>query len=193
MLYVRRLLVFMLITSLCLCLGCGSDDAKSSAKAMLPEAQIAVQLLPTFSWPAFLRFWHRGAHEKVDINQAKPSENGYTYDFGHGVSVQVMLNAQGIVTHATLQFVSHEGNDSGGLQFIRVMQHMMRIGTYGWEAKPRENLYKYYEVMSPQMKEFYYMTSYFVRTYNAQLKVWSFSYYFVSNTHELQTAPAVEF
>ncbi len=171
--------------------ACDTTDKHLSGVRVLFDAQMTVQLKPDFSWPSFLRFWHRGAHDKVAIEGATFAEGQYTYDYGYGVTLQMPMEKD-LVRGVILQFAALEGNDSGGLQFLRLMQHMLRIGTYGWDAEKREALYEYYEVMSPQMKEFYYTTSYFVRKYDAQLKIWTFAFYFVQNTTEVRALPRIQ-
>ncbi len=192
MTYMYTLVRLMLLAvMLIFATACTEEEDTTSKVLAVSQAQIPIQIKPDFSWPAFLRFWHRGAHEKVDINAAKRADGGYSHDFGYGVTLQVHMYGD-LIGGATLQFVALEGNDSGGIQFMRTMQHMMRIGTYGWDMDKRDILYKYYEVMSPEIKEFIFTNSYFVRKYDAKLKLWTFALFFVQAHPQMKTLPPIK-
>ncbi len=178
------------ILCLCLLVACGSGDDKNQKVALAAQAKILVSLRPDFTWAGFQRFWHRGADAKVDITAAKRYGGGYIYDYGYGVTIQVVAEDD-LMAGSVLQYAALEGNNDGGLQFIRVMRHMMRIGTYRWEMKDRELLYKYFEVMSPSMKEFYYKNSYFIRMYDATSKIWTFKFFFTQENSVMRTEPAL--
>ncbi len=181
----RLCLVLILI---CLSAACGFDKDKDVGVRLLPEAKMLVPLTPDFTWASYQRYWHRGADSRVYINAAQPTNGGYTLDYGYGVTLQVELDGD-LIRGATLQFAALADNDAGGLQFMRVMRHMLRIGTYRWESAQREKLFAYYEVMSPQLKEFYYKNSYFIRGYDAQIRVWTFKFYFAEESLVMRTEP----
>ncbi len=182
----------MLLFLLTCCFAC-QNDRQSDAKQLLmvKGAKIPVTLDPDFSWPSFDRFWHRGADTKVHINGAVRRGQGYEYDFGYGVNIVVPMRDD-MVEGVVLTYAAIAGNDQGGLQFLRLMQHIMRLGGFQWDREKRDALYSFYEVMSPQSKEFYYQRSYFVRTYESAPKLWTFAFYFVNDNANLRTIPPLK-
>ncbi len=183
--YVRLCLVLVLV---CISAACGFDKDKDAGVRLMSEAKILVPLTPDFTWASYQRFWHRGAESKVYIDAAKPTDGGYTLDYGYGVTLQVALEGD-LIRGATLHYAVLDGNDVGGLQFLRMMRHMLRIGTYRWDNAQREKLFAFYEIMSPQMKEFYYKTSYFIRNYDANTRLWTFKFYFAKENLTVRTEP----
>ncbi len=181
------LLLFMVIFTL----GCQSEKPEDlSGQSVMSEARMRVVLDPDFSWASFMRFWHRGADEKVHLENVGRDATGYFYDYGYGVNVSVPMRGD-YVAGVTLTYAAIAGNDSGGRQFLRLIQHVMRLGGFQWEAQQRELLYAYYAVMTPQTKEFYYKNAYFIRAYDAGSKLWTFSFFFVKPSDVVRAIPAL--
>ncbi len=185
-----RVLLLCVLLVLCFFVtACQESELQDGAAITVVDgAKMSVVLDPDFSWASFMRFWHRGADKDVSLEQAKREDGGYRHDYGHGVSVFIPMRGN-YVLGAVVQFASIAGHDKGGRQFILLMEHVMRLGGFQWGAEQRELLHAYYEVMAPQTKEFYYKNAYFIRTYDAPSKLWTFRFYFVQSSNTLRAIP----
>ncbi len=160
---------------------------RDTAQDVLDEhSQLSLTLRPDFSWSAFLRFWHRGADPRVNIEKAKAVENGYYLEYSHGVSLFVHMKNE-LVSGVSVSFLARPENNDGGQQFMRLMQHMQLQGTFRWTKEQRQHLFMYYDKMTQEKKEFIYKNSYFLRDYAAP--VWTFHWIFVQDVASVFLAP----
>ncbi len=179
------LCIFVFLSMLCACQS--QAPSKDTAQEILDtQTDFPLTLAPDFSWSAFQRFWHRGADPRVSLEGITKVENGYYLDYGKGVTVFVHMKGD-LVSGVTASFLARPENNDGGLQFVRLSDHMQLSGTFRWTAAQRQNLFMYYEKMTESKKEYAFSKSYFVREYTAPY--WTFHWLFVQENPRLFTKP----
>lgn len=117
---------------------------------------------PTYSWGAFQRFWNSHALLGVEIVKPVSIKGGYFVSFGYSASLSVFSDGN-YVTGVQVQFRNAPGLEAGGPKFLRAIQTVIRIGTYGWPEERVLAVRKTFEHMLPDRKVYQWRNSRFTR------------------------------
>ncbi len=168
--------------------ACGDDSGSSNVaqEILNNNASFKATLTPDFTFASFQRFWHRAADHRVTLENAKESPNGYMVDFGQGVTLHIFVHDT-MISGVRVEYIALDSNFSGGLQFKRIVDHMLLVGTFFWKKEIRAQLIQHFSPISQAKKEFMYKRSYFMRTYSEPL--WTFDLFFVDEGEEVRMAP----
>ncbi len=180
--------IFALLVLLTMAL-CGCEKAtpqrNTSQEILNNHASFSAKISPEFTWSAFQRFWHRGADARVSLQGIKKEGAAYSLDYGHGVILTIHMQDD-LVSGMSIEYLARSDTYDGGQQFLRLMQHMLLVGTFRWTHAERAALFKHFEVMTQEKRQYVLHNSYFIREYNVPL--WTFDLIFIEKS-SLQKMP----
>ncbi len=180
-----RIFLFMAMLLLCACNN-NTEQQNVAQDIINAEGNYKLAVVPDFTWPAFQRFWHRAADEHLSLTGFKEAPNGYALDYGMGVTLRIFMQDD-LVSGIQVEYIALNDNFSGGLQFKRIVDHMLLVGTFFWKKEIREQLFKHFVIMSQEKKEFVHKRSYFIRSYKKP--VWTFNLILVDEGDMVRVSP----
>lgn len=133
-----------------------------------------------YSWGAFQRSWNRMALPGVEIREPRRVGDGYLVLLSNSTSLNIFLN-RGVVSGVRVNFRLPDDEEISGMRFLKGMRTAIRVGTYGWPQDKIQAVYKAFEVMLPERKEFTWHYSRFTRVQYPNGD-WEFTLHFVPLT-----------
>lgn len=115
-----------------------------------------------YSWGAFQRSWNRMALPGVEIVEPRRVGEGYLVLLSKSTSLNIFLN-RGVVSGVRVNFRLPDDEEISGMRFLKAMRTAIRVGTYGWPQDKIQAVYKAFEIMLPERKEFSWHYSRFTR------------------------------
>lgn len=128
--------------------------------APLQRAEASGPTGPRFTWSSFQRFWDKQGTPLVYLTTPEAVQGGYLVNYGHGVTLQVLLQDQ-VVTGVDIRFVGGKANEAGGPQFKRLVYHAITVGSFRWPGDKIEEVRHRFAIFSPQDKEYHYQMTRF--------------------------------
>lgn len=166
----RRIYSLCILLLLTLCAAPYADTAHAAQSG---------QSAPQFTWSSFLRFWNKSATPLVQLDKAVRHGEDYVVDYGYTTTVHIHIQKQQVVG-VSLYFVGGGNNDSGGPQFLRLINHCIAIGTYQWPSDKILEARTAFANMRPDTVEYAFGYARFVRTYTQETG-WEFRLEFLQN------------
>ncbi len=126
---------------------------------------------PFLTWAAVQRFWNKSATGSLHIRQARPNNNGYYVVFGQGTSLTAKLDDERVI-ELILRY--DEDSGFGGKVFLRAVERLLELGTYGWDDSERLKAERVFQPLVSQRLYFKGETAHFSRYRNSE-NVWIFT------------------
>ncbi len=192
------LLFFLCVLAPLTLSACGNNEEEErAAQAKTNQGMPYTKLEAQFLWPAFERFWSRGpgvggayGSGPFKLTQPTKTAQGYTVNFGHGVRLVVPTTSEDIITGVEAHYAAKPQFYSGGPHFLKLIQHMLSIGTYKWHPNVLEQIHQFYSSMTPAKKEFRHKGTHFIRERVEDM--WIFTMNFVPYDEKVWTRPEIQ-
>ncbi len=146
------------------------------------QNQEEVNRAPQFLWESFQRFWGKYETSYVTLDNAHKTNQGYLVDYGFRVLLTIHMQGK-VITGVEATFPETGDHNEGGRQFLRLIEQLMKMGTFRWSSDEVAIMRNFFGPMSKVKKELRFKNTHFTRQFDGL--VWTFSLNFIPNTLEM--------